>query len=59
MGMVRLGGTVEPVGPFDVVCVAPHEVHCFSADRAEPLGFLCIVDRERDRPAALPEEAAR
>ncbi len=56
-GTVRLGDSVEPVAPFDVVYVAPHQVHRFSADGAESLGFLCIVDRDRDRPVAVDEEA--
>ena len=55
-GTVRLGGSVEPVGPFDVVYVAPREGHRFSADRDEALGFLCIVDRERDRPVVVEED---
>lgn len=55
-GRVRLGNNTEPVGPFDIVYVAPGEVHRLSADSAETLGFLCIVDRERDRPVAVPEE---
>ena len=56
-GTVRIGDSVEPVGAFDVVYVAPHDVHRFSADSAEALGFLCIVDRERDRPVAVAEDA--
>ena len=55
-GTVRLGDSVEPVGPFDVVYVAPHEVRRFAADSDQPLGFLCIVDRERDRPVAVDED---
>lgn len=55
-GTVRLGDIVEPVDPFDVVYVAPHEVHRFSADRAEAFGFLCVVDRVRDRPVAVEED---
>lgn len=55
-GTVRLGETVEEVGPFDVVYVAPQEVHRFSADSAEALGFLCIVDRHRDRPVLVDDE---
>ena len=61
-GTVRLGESVEPVGAFDVVYVAPHEAHRFSADSSEALGFLCIVDRERDRPVVVDEgtgDAAR
>lgn len=55
-GTVRLGDSVEPVGPFDVVYVAPREVHRFSADSADALGFLCIVDRDRDRPVVVEED---
>ena len=55
-GTVRLGETVEEVGPFDVVYVAPHDVHRFAADSAEAFGFLCIVDRDRDRPVAVAED---
>ena len=30
----------------------------FQATGEEPLGFLCVVDRNRDRPVAIaPEEA--
>jgi len=54
-GTVRLGDSVESVGPFDVVYIRPHEVHRFSADSAESLGFLCIVDRDRDRPVRVDE----
>ena len=56
-GTVRLGDVVEPVAPFDVVYVAPHETHRFRAHGAQALGFLCIVDRERDRPVLVDELA--
>ncbi len=51
-GSGSLMGADECVGirPFDCVYVAPDDVHQFRADRGEPLGFLCVVDRERDRP---------
>lgn len=52
-GHVRLGEEIQPIEAFDLVYVAPATPHCFSADRGEPLGFLCLVDRERDRPEAL------
>ena len=55
-GAVRLGDVTEPVSPFDVVYVAPHDVHRFLAGAAEPLGFVCVVDRARDRPVAAAEE---
>jgi quercetin dioxygenase-like cupin family protein len=54
-GRVRLGDHVEDVGPLDVVYVAPHEVHRFEAHDADCLGFVCVVDRERDRPEPVDE----
>ena len=54
-GTVRIGDHVEEVGPLDVVYVAPHEVHRFEAHDAECLGFVCVVDRERDRPEPVDE----
>ncbi len=54
-GRVRLGERLEPVRPFDVVYVAPHEVHRFEASEGEGLGFLCIVHRDRDRPVTVGE----
>ena len=56
-GVVRLGDAAEPVAPLDVVYVAPHDVHRFSADAQEELGFLCVVDRVRDRPIVVDAEA--
>lgn len=49
-GRVRLGDETHKVGFGDVVYVAPGEVHQFQNPYAEPFGFLCVVDRERDRP---------
>ena len=49
-GEVILKDRVEPVGLHDCVYISPHTYHQFHATGAEPLGFLCIVDRERDRP---------
>ena len=46
-GRVRLGDTEHALGPGDVVYVAPHDVHCFTAEGAEPLGFLCVVPARR------------
>ena len=56
-GAVRLGEVTEPVSPLDVVYVAPHDVHRFLAGAGEALGFLCVVDRARDRPVAAEEDA--
>lgn len=52
-GEVVLGGERHPIAPFDCVYVAPGAVHQFRATGDEPLGFLCVVDRERDRPEAV------
>ena len=55
-GAVRLGEATEPVSALDVVYVAPQDVHRFSADAGETLGFLCVVDRVRDRPVVVDED---
>ncbi len=54
-GAVRLGDHIEALRPLDVVYVAGHDVHRFEAHDAEPLGFVCVVDRERDRPQPVEE----
>ncbi len=53
-GTVQLGASRFAIEPSDCVYVAPGEVHQFRADRGERLGFLCIVDRDRDRPVPVP-----
>jgi len=54
-GEVRLGGERHALEPFDVVHVSPGEVHQFRAAAEESLGFLCVVDAERDRPVPVDE----
>jgi len=54
-GEVILGDRVETLAVNDCVYVAPMTFHQFLATGDEPLGFLCVVDRERDRPQ-LPDE---
>ena len=54
-GEVILEDRVEPLGLHDCVYVAPGAWHQFHATGDEPLGFLCVVDRQRDRPV-LPED---
>lgn len=56
-GSVRLGDAVHEIAPFDAVYVAPHTVHQFRATRGEPLGFLCVVERERDRAVPVSRGA--
>lgn len=49
-GHVLLDRRVEPVSLHDAIHIGPWCLHQFHADRSQPLGFLCIVSRERDRP---------
>jgi mannose-6-phosphate isomerase-like protein (cupin superfamily) len=52
-GSVRLGDEVFDIEPFDCVYIAPGTVHQFRSGGEEPLGFLCVVDRVRDRPEQI------
>ncbi len=49
-GEVLLGDRVQPVKPFDVITIESQTWHQFRATCGEPLGFLCLVSSERDRP---------
>lgn len=53
-GTALIGDTVFPVGTFDLVTVPPATWHQFRASTGAPLGFLCMVDAERDKPE-LPD----
>ena len=55
-GRVALGEHTYDLAPFDCVYVAPGAVHQFAASGGEPLGFLCMVDRVRDRPELVTKE---
>jgi ribulose-bisphosphate carboxylase large chain len=53
-GQVRLGDAVHELNFGDTVYVAPNAPHQFrNPSAAEPFGFLCVVDAERDRPAPV------
>lgn len=54
-GSLVLHDEVHELGLHDVVFIAPDTLHQFLADKGDPLGFLCIVDRYRDRPS-LPDD---
>jgi mannose-6-phosphate isomerase-like protein (cupin superfamily) len=47
-GYAIVGESVTPVGPNDVVYVAPMEIHQFVNRGNEPFGFYCIVEACRD-----------
>ncbi len=57
-GYVLIGEEVVRVHPFDLVYTRPFALHrLMNASTTEPFGFLCTVDRERDRPRyPSPEE---
>jgi len=56
-GEVLLDHRVVAVAHRDMVSIPPMSWHQFRATRGEPLGFLCLVNRDRDRPQLpTPEE---
>lgn len=48
-GSALVGEEVLAVRTFDLVTVPPLTWHQFRAARTSPLGFLCMVDAERDK----------
>ncbi len=59
-GRALVGEEVFDVEPLDLVTVPAWAWHQFRAGDEDPLGFLCMVDAERDRPQlpTLEERAA-
>jgi len=53
-GRCLVGDDVRDVATLDLVAIPPWTWHQFRAGGQEKLGFLCLVDKERDRPR-LPE----
>ncbi len=49
-GRCLVGDQVRDVSTLDLVNIPPMTWHQFRAGPGEPLGFLCMVNRERDRP---------
>ncbi len=47
---VLVGGEVRPVKQFDLVRIPPMTWHQFRTRGKEPMGFLCMVNVERDKP---------
>lgn len=54
-GSVVISDEVHEIGKHDVVYISPNTMHQFHADNDEPLGFICVVDRYRDKPE-LPDD---
>ena len=59
-GHCLVGDEVKRLETRDLVTVPPMTWHQFRATKGEPLGFLCMVNAERDKPQ-LPtaEDVAR
>ncbi|MEM1058753.1 MAG: cupin domain-containing protein [Verrucomicrobiota bacterium] len=57
-GEVLVGEETRRVGAHDLVHVEPMTWHQFQANQGEPLGFLCLVNCERDRPQRPTDEEA-
>ncbi|MEZ5657801.1 MAG: cupin domain-containing protein [Burkholderiaceae bacterium] len=53
-GRCLLGEEIHDLAVRDLVAVPPMTWHQFRAGSDEPLGFLCLVRQERDRPQ-LPD----
>jgi quercetin dioxygenase-like cupin family protein len=49
-GSVLVGDEVRSIGEHDLCSVPPMTWHQFRAADDAPLGFLCLVSSERDRP---------
>jgi quercetin dioxygenase-like cupin family protein len=49
-GACLVGERVQSIGPHDLVHIPAWTWHQFRANGTEPLGFLCMVNAERDRP---------
>ena len=49
-GQCLVGDRAHEIAPHDLVSVPPMTWHQFHAAPDEPLGFLCLVPAERDRP---------
>ncbi len=68
-GQCLLGTEIRPVKPHDLVIIPAWAWHQFRATDGEPMGFLCMVNHQRDKPqlpsatelaemSAIPEVAA-
>jgi quercetin dioxygenase-like cupin family protein len=55
-GRALIGDRVVDCAPFDTLHVPPLTPHRWLNGGAEPFGFLCTVDAERDRPAPLDDQ---
>ena len=57
-GQCLVGTEVREIAVGDLVFIPSLTWHQFRANRGEPLGFLCLVNAERDKPQ-LPDADAK
>ena len=55
-GRALVGGRPLACRPFDAVYVPAGAPHRWMNAGEEPFGFLCTVDRDRDRPQPLDDD---
>ena len=55
-GQAIVGMETFEFAPYDLIYVPPHTWHQFLAGESTPLGFICMVDCNRDRPERPTEE---
>lgn len=55
-GSVILDNQITEIQLHDVVYISPDTIHQFHADKNETLGFICVVDRYRDKPVIPDDE---
>ena len=55
-GECLLGTEVRRVKPHDLVTIPAWTWHQFKASAGEPMGFLCMVNVQRDRPQLPTDE---
>ena len=55
-GQCLVGDRAHDIAAHDLVSVPPMTWHQFRAANDEPLGFLCLVAKERDRPQLPTDE---
>jgi mannose-6-phosphate isomerase-like protein (cupin superfamily) len=57
-GQCLVGDAIHEIGSNDLVYVPSMTWHQFRATRNEPLGFLCLVNTDRDKPQRPDEKHA-
>ena len=55
-GTCLIGDRIREVGERDLVTIPSNTWHQFRASQGVPFGFLCMVNRERDKPALPTDE---